>query len=261
MNLGPHFPTGSAVRRAVLWAMLGSGCYIPWAQAQAPVPNSGGIYSCIDAQGRRLTADRPIPQCIDREQRELSPLGTVRRVIGPTLTEQERAQLEVQRRKEQEERTQLAEERRRERVLLARYPNQMAHDAERAEALTQIDLVTAAAVKRIAELQEQRKALDLEMEFYRKEPSKAPMSLRRMMAENEADVLEQQRFIASQDREKRRVHQRFDIELAQLRQLWLAQRGPLIPLSASSAGVGAAAVGSPPPPYMTPRPPAVSAAP
>lgn len=232
------------MRRTVLWAMLGSGCCVPWAQAQAPAPNAGGIYSCIDAQGRRLTADRPIPQCIDREQRELSPLGTVRRVIGPSLTEHERAALEAQRRKEQEERAQQAEERRRERALLARYPNQVAHDAERVEALAQIDLVIATATQRIRDLQAQRKALDLEMEFYRKEPSKAPMSLRRMLAENEADVLEQQRFIAAQDREKRRVHQRFDLELVQLRQLWAALRGPVTPLPATAGVVGP----------MTPRP-------
>lgn len=250
MKLGLHFPTGNAVRRTVLWAMLGSGGCMPWAQAQPSVPNAAGIYSCIDAQGRRLTADRPIPQCIDREQRELSPLGTVRRVIGPSLTEHERAALEAQRRKEQEERAQQADERRRERALLARYPNQVAHDAERAEALAQIDLVVTAATQRIRDLQEQRKALDLEMEFYRKEPSKAPMTLRRMLAENEQDVLEQQRFIAAQDREKRRVHQRFDTELLQLRQLWAAQRGPLVPLSATTGAVVApmtprAAAGAP----------------
>lgn len=240
--------------RVALWAMLASGC-VQWAWAQAPAPTAAGIYTCVDAQGRRLTADRPIPQCVDREQRELSPQGTVRRVIGPTLTEHERTALEAQRRKEQEERAQQAEERRRERALLARYPNQLAHDAERAEAIVQIDLVSGAAVKRIEELQEQRKTLDLEMEFYRKDPAKAPMSLRRMLAENEANVLEQQRFIANQDREKRRVHQRFDLELAQLRQLWATQRAPLVPLP-TQAGVLPLVPTVPAGTYMTPRPPA-----
>ena len=70
----------------VLLATLGAD----WARAQAP-GTSGGIYTCVDRNGRRLTADRPIAECLDREQRELGPSGIVRRQIGPSLTEQERA--------------------------------------------------------------------------------------------------------------------------------------------------------------------------
>ncbi|HRM94304.1 MAG TPA: DUF4124 domain-containing protein, partial [Alicycliphilus sp.] len=55
-------------------------------------------------------------------------------------------------------------------------------------------------------------------------PNKAPMVLRRKIAENEESLAEQQRFLAMQELEKRRIHQRFDAELAQLRQLWAAQR-------------------------------------
>ena len=50
------------------------------------------------------------------------------------------------------------------------------------------------------------------------------MKLQRQIAENDEAVAEQQRFIAAQDQEKRRIAQRFDAELAQLRQLWAAQR-------------------------------------
>ena len=119
------------------------------------------------------------------------------------------------------------EERRRERALTARYPDKAAHDVERAAAIQLVDDVTATAEKRLVELSQQRKAFDVEMEFYKKDPSKAPMSLRRKIAENEESIAEQQRFIAGQDQEKRRVHQRFDVELAQLRKLWDAQRTPL----------------------------------
>ena len=206
----------------VLLATLGAD----WARAQAP-GTSGGIYTCVDRNGRRLTADRPIAECLDREQRELGPSGIVRRQIGPSLTEQERAAQEAQRRKEAEARARELEERRRERVLTARYPDKATHDVERAAAIQMVDDVTATAEKRLVELAQQRKAFDVEMEFYKKDPSKAPMSLRRKIAENEESIAEQQRFIAGQDQEKRRVHQRFDVELAQLRKLWDAQRMPL----------------------------------
>ena len=206
----------------VLLATLGAD----WAWAQAP-GTSGGIYTCVDRNGRRLTADRPIAECLDREQRELGPSGIVRRQIGPSLTEQERAAQEAQRRKEAEARARELEERRRERALTARYPDKAAHDVERAAAIQLVDDVTATAEKRLVELAQQRKAFDVEMEFYKKDPNKAPMSLRRKIAENEESIAEQQRFIAGQDQEKRRVHQRFDVELAQLRKLWDAHRMPL----------------------------------
>ena len=201
------------------------------ARAQAP---AGGIYTCVDRNGRRLTADRPIPECLDREQRELSPSGTVRRQIGPSLTEQERSTQEAQQRKEAEARAREVEERRRERVLTTRYPDKAAHDVERAAAIQMVDDVTATAEKRIAELKQQHKAFEVEMEFYKRDPNKAPMALRRKIAENEDSIAEQQRFIAGQDQEKRRVHQRFDAELAQLRKLWESQRLP-------AAAAGAAA--------------------
>ena len=157
-----------------------------------------------------------------------------RRQLGPSLTEHERAALEAQRRKEAEARSRELEERRRERVLTTRYPDKATHDVERFAAIQQLDDVTATAEKRMAELKEQRKALDVEMEFYKRDPARAPMFLRRKIAENEDSIAEQLRFIAGQDQEKRRVHQRFDVELAQLRKLWESQRLPAVVEPASA---------------------------
>jgi len=210
--------------------------------AGAQPPTGGSIYTCTDAQGRRITSDRPIVECLDREQRELSPMGVTRRKIGPSLTEQERAALEAQRRKEAEEQSRMLEERRRNRVLLARYPNQAAHDAERAAALAQVDEVAAIARKRLQELLQERKALDTEMEFYQKDPSKAPLKLRRQVADNQDETAAQWRFIAAQEQEKRRIQQRFDAELAHLRELWRSQGQP----SATAAPVPT------PPPALNP---------
>ena len=214
----------------VLLATLGAEIAVAQPQGAA-----GGIYTCVDRTGRRLTADRPIPECLDREQRELSPSGMTRRQIGPSLTEIERTALEAQKRKEAEEHARIVEERRRERVLVARYPNKAAHDVERAAAIQLVDDVTSTAEKRITELKAERKKLDVEMEFYKKDPNKAPMMLRRKIGEVEDSLAEQQRFIAGQDQEKRRVHARFDTELAQLRKLWDGQRAPAAVGAASGA--------------------------
>ncbi|MDM0017221.1 DUF4124 domain-containing protein [Variovorax saccharolyticus] len=183
---------------------------------------SSAIYSCTDARGRTITADRPIADCIDREQRELNPSGTTRRKVEPTYTAREQAEREERERQAQLQAARLVEERRRERALLVRYPTPVAHDRERAEALVQIDVVIQAARKRLAELGEDRKRVDDELEFYKKDPAKAPDALRRRIEDIARSVAVQNRFIGEQEDEKKRVNARFDEEQAKLAPLWAA---------------------------------------
>lgn len=186
----------------------------------------GGIYTCVDARGRRITSDRPIVDCIDRQQKELNPSGTVRRHVGPSLTAEEREAEEARDRKEAEERQRINDERRRNRAMLARYKNQAAHDKERAEALSQVDEVIATATKRMAELEKERGAIANELEFYKATPDRVPLKVRRQVDENKANMDAQKRFIQDQESEKSRVNARFDEELAQLRRLWAEQSRP-----------------------------------
>jgi hypothetical protein len=219
-------------RRAVTAAWLFGGLL---AQAFA----QGGIFTCVDAKGRRLTADRPIVECADREQRELSPSGLVKRRITPSLTAAERAAEEENARKALEERNRFAEEKRRERALLTRYPDRAAHDKERNAAVTQADEVIAAANQHTAELMLQRKGLDRELEFFKKDPSKVPLKLKRLIEENEQHVQAQQRFVVAQEAEKQRVAARFEEELAKLSQLWAQRAASITEPAAATAGLAA----------------------
>ena len=193
-----------------------------WAGASLAqgLANTGGIYACTDANGRRITADRPIASCVDREQRVLGNTGVELRRMGPTLTEQERVALEAKRRQEQAAQLRAREERLRERAVLARFPNQAVHDAARAEALAQVDDVIGVAQKHQMELKERRRKLNTELEFYQNDPKKAPANLRRQLDDNTESQEEQARFLKQQDAEKLRINQRFDAELKQLRTLW-----------------------------------------
>ena len=183
---------------------------------------SPGIFSCTDSRGRTITADRPIADCADREQREFGPSGTVRRTLEPTYTAREQAEREERARQAAMQASRLSEERRRERALVMRYPNPTAHERERSEAMLQIDAVIDAARKRLGELAKERQGIDDEMEFYKKDPSKAPPSLRRKLDDSEQSVAVQNRFIAAQEDEKKRVNARFDEERARLKPLWSA---------------------------------------
>ena len=205
-------PTLRRLRCIAALALLGWGPV--WAQ-------QGAIYTCTDAQGRRITSDRPIAACIDRPQRELSNSGATLRVIPPTPTA---AEHEAQRARERE--AALARQRardaiRRDQVLLARYPDAATHDIERKKALAQSQAVMDAAEQRLAELRAERTALNEEMEFYRKNPAKAPARVRRAIEDNEQAQQEQRRAIAGQLEEQARINDRFDAEAAHLKTLWI----------------------------------------
>jgi len=193
--------------------------------AQPATSAPASIYTCTDARGRTLTADRPIAECTDREQRELNPSGTTRRRVEPTYTPRELAEREDRAREAALQAARQLDERRRERALLVRYPNATVHDRERGEALVQIDAVIQAARKRLEELAEDRKKVEEELEFYKHDVSKAPGAVRRKLEDNTQSVAVQNRFIGEQEDEKKRVNARFDEERGRLRQLWSPQNG------------------------------------
>jgi hypothetical protein len=195
-----------------------AGCGL--ALVLAPPCAAQGIFVCVDGRGNRITSDRPIPECLDRTQRELNQSGTVRRQIGPNLTADERAQQEEKEKLAAEANARIVEARRRDRALLVRYPNPQAHERERMATIAKIDEVIKAANKRIGELAQQRVAADAEMEFYLHNPARAPETLKRKLSDIEGSMTIQQRFIAEQESEKKRVHTRFDEERVRLQALW-----------------------------------------
>lgn len=198
---------------ACAWVVSAGLLTLASAQAQ-------GIYTCTDHKGRRITSDRPIVECLDREQQQLGKTGIVRQVVPPSYTANERAKIEDKQRAENEIKARAAEEKRRERALLIRYPNQAVHNKERQEALAQIDEVIAAVNKREGALKLQRKEVETEMEFYQADLSKAPFWLRRKLEDSDKQMVVQKRFLEEQAQEKLRINQRFDEELVKLRQLW-----------------------------------------
>ncbi|APW47939.1 DUF4124 domain-containing protein [Rhodoferax antarcticus] len=202
------------------------------AQAQLPTPE---IYTCTDARGRRLTSDRPIPECRDREQKILNPSGTVKTHVGPTLTSMERRDIEAKAKAEQAQQAILEEEKRRDRALLMRYPAPAVHQQERSAALSHVSRVKQTALTQVTDLLTQKTKLLAELDFYEKDPSKAPRKLKRQIDEVNQTLAAQGRFMADKDAEATRVNARFDAEQARLEPLWRMA----LPAAASSAAAPA----------------------
>jgi hypothetical protein len=214
----------------------------PAAAQTARTSTSGGIYTCTDSQGRRLTSDRPIADCTNREQRVLNRDGSVRQVVPPTLTAEERAEREAAQRQAELARAAQADAVRRDRNLMARYPNAEAHQKAREAALDPVRMAMKATETRVKELAAERKPLLDDAEFYRGRT--LPARLKQSLDANDAAVVAQRQSAANQEQELQRINRLYDIELERLRQLWSgAPPGSLPPLIApAKAGTPAADV-------------------
>jgi hypothetical protein len=178
------------------------------------------IYTCVDAKGRKITSDRPIAECMDRVQKEMTPTGTVKRVLMPLPTAQEQAILEEKEKHDIEERHKVAKEKLRDRALLKRYPDGTSHDKERAAALERVNEDIKTATKRSEDLTVQRKGITTELEIYKNSPGKTPPALKRQLDEADGNMAAQKRVLAEQEAEKKRITQRFDTEAAKLKPQW-----------------------------------------
>lgn len=222
--------------RVGVWSgiALGLACWALPAWAQTPPSAGAGIYTCIDAQGRRLTSDRPIADCSSREQRVLNRDGSVRQVIPPTMTAEERAEREAADRRAEIARAAQADAVRRDRNLVSRFPDEAAHRKSREAALDTVRLAMKSTERRVRELAAERKPLLDEAEFYRGRPM--PARLKQQFDANDAGVDAQRQAAATQEAELVRINKLYDLELERLRRLWAGARpGSLPPVAGAAA--------------------------
>ncbi len=175
------------------------------------------IYTCIDSNGRRISSDRPIAECMDREQRVLNPSGTTRQSIGPSLSEAERALQDERRRQEEARRLQSQEERLRQRALLSRYPHAEALARDRTGALAPLEEVIASASARLATLDAERARLEAQ----RRQGTSADII--RALEQVSQQRASQERFLNDKRAEKEQVLRRFADMGRQLEALWTQQ--------------------------------------
>jgi chromosome segregation ATPase len=205
----------------ITWVVGLQACALgAWAQTAAPA-SPAEIYVCTDEQGRRITADRSIRECIDRPQRVLNPDGSLRGVKPPSPTAEERAAREARDRKE------AAEE---------------AHREARESALDPVRLTMDLTESRLTQLKRERRALEEEARAPRNREQAAALKLQ--LDANDASTAAQRENTLSQKVELDRINRIYDIELERLKRLWAGQppgsMGPIdtiTPDASSRAGL------------------------
>jgi hypothetical protein len=215
----------------VLLALAACSMAAAWAQS----PNEPRyIFQCTNAQGRKLTSDRMIGECLDREQRVFSQSGTLVRVVPPSLTADERAAMDARRERERALQDAQAEHHRRDRQLMLRFANEKSHLRAREQALEPVETAARTINKRLELLAEDRVPLDKEAEFY--VGKTLPVKLKRQYDTIEATEAGLQTALDAQADEVARINEMYDIELERLKKLWAgAAPGTLGPLRAPAA--------------------------
>jgi len=229
------------LRMAGLWlAGLACACALPsTVLAQETSRTTAGIYTCTDAKGRPLRADRPIPECSDKEQKKLNSDGSLKGIHPPALTAEERAEREARERRLAEERAAIDDAGRRDKNLVKRYPTESSHQRAREAALDNVRLAIRASESRLRELASERKPLTSEAEFY--QGRRLPPKLKQQLDANDASAEAQRAASANQEAELQRVTRLFDAELDRLRRLWAgASRGSLGPIQMPQGPAAAA---------------------
>ncbi|MBO9686545.1 MAG: hypothetical protein J7598_08030 [Mitsuaria chitosanitabida] len=199
----------------VLSAWLAPSASFAQAKAQQ---SSSGIYTCTSPDGRKLTSDRPIPECQQREQRLLNSDGSVRKMVPPSMSPEEQAAADQRRRAEELQRAIQQDAIRRDRNLVQRFPDESAHKRARESALDDIRQAMEQSEKRLKELAAERKPMLDEAEFYK--GKRLPVKLQHQLETNEAAADAQQQSIENQKAEIVRVNKLYDEDLARLRRLW-----------------------------------------
>lgn len=178
---------------------------------------SANLFVCTDARGRTISADRPPPECADRPIRELRSDGSVRRIIEPPITPEQRAAREAEEKRRQQEAEVRREQMRRDLALLEAYANEQEIETTRNRALADRMRLIERAQQRRAELEKERKKLDVEAEFYANRA--LPDTLKRGYETVDRLLASEDKIIADVRADMARINERFDAEAKRYREL------------------------------------------
>lgn len=213
-------------RLALVLGLVGGAEWPAWAAGPAGVYT----YSCVDNQGRRLTSDRPIPECEGRTQRLLGSDGTLRGTLEPAPSVMELEARKVREAEKAAEAARLAEVVRRDRLLMSLYRDESAYKAVREIVLNGLRDSMRRSDRRVQVLGEEKAKLAAERQGAQKQGGVSPALQGRIDA-NEAAYNAMLIAQGNQKAELDRITSRYEAELNRLRRLWAgAEPGSLGPL-------------------------------
>ena len=188
--------------------------------AQAAVAE---VYVCIDKNGRRLTSDRPIAECLDRPQRVLHPNG-VEQMLMPKKTMAERMAAEEEVKAQARKRAQEIEAIRADRILRARFPDEESIEVHRAYTISQIERRWQATLEEQAGLESRRKVLTERARARRLEGKPPEFTETKEAAEIEKRSDQIRLQVEKARDEISEANKKIDVDLKRLREMWALEK-------------------------------------
>jgi len=211
--------TSNRIHRMISGALRAAAPAALLAAALAVLPASAWaqLFVCKTPNGRTLTGDVPPPECQDVPVRELNRDGSVKHVIEPPLTDEQKRKREEEEKKRKELEREAREQNRKDRALLETYASEEEIDASRDRTLANQQALIERANQQLKQIKADRKRLEDEAEFYVKR--KMPEKLKRAIEDNDTLQAQQLHTIELIKADMERINERYDAELQRFREL------------------------------------------
>lgn len=167
---------------------------------------------CCNDNGQQICGDVLPPQCFGKSYRELSPQGTIRRLVEAPLTPEQLARREAEERARRAELNRQRAEMRRNQSLLETYSSVADIDSRRDRAIEAVEVELKAAESRYGLLMQKRQGLNREAEFYQRRA--LPAVLVASLRESDSELAAQSSVIESKRRDMETIRSRFEQDRA-----------------------------------------------
>ncbi len=194
------------MRRGVLFCVL--WMTLPVGAQTSP---KGTVFCCTD-NGHQVCGDVLPLQCYGKGYREVSPQGTVRRLVEAPLTPEQLARREAEERARRAEIASRRAENRRNQSLLETYSSVADIETRRDRALEVVALELKQAEARRALMLKKREGLNREAEFYQKR--EMPAALAASLRESDGELNAQSLLVEAKRRDIEAIRTRYEQDRA-----------------------------------------------
>lgn len=176
------------------------------------------IFRCTTAQGKVVTSDRPIPECISRGMKVYSDAGRFKRNILPPLSAEEKQKIAQEQEQKQKQQAAEEERKREERYLLAHYQNEADVESARKRAVDVLLDKKRLANEQLETFNQVLLGLQAELKASKKTTQEFE-SIQRRADDLSNNVLSTRKSIAFYDQEIQRTNREYDDTLKRFREV------------------------------------------
>jgi hypothetical protein len=176
------------------------------------------VYTCITASGKVITSDRVIPECANRNTKVFKNNGTLKKVIAPPLTAEEKQKLASDEARNKENEVAELAKQKEEKYLLAHYNNEQDIQIARQKSINNSLEKKRLASEQLSILNKSYKDLNDALENTPSNSSNIS-SLKLRADKLHASILKIQISLQSYDAEMLQTNQRFDETLSRYKTL------------------------------------------